>query len=54
MERRPRVAEVGVGRVCLSSKELIVGRHTVVVRAPAATHTTVEIARAWAATLPKT
>jgi hypothetical protein len=53
LERLPGVAEVGVGRVCLSSKELIVGRHTVVVRAPAATHTTLEIARAWAATSPK-
>src|SRR5215208_3483506 len=53
MERRPGVAEEGVGRVCMSSKELIVGRPTVVVRTPAATHITLEIARAWAATSPK-
>src|SRR5215208_1847547 len=53
LERRPRVAELGVGRLCLSSKELMVGRYIVVVSAPAATHTTLERARAWAATSPK-
>src|SRR5829696_641854 len=44
----------GGRRACLPELQgLIVGRHTVVVRAPAATHTTLEIARAWAATSPK-
>src|SRR5215208_7800798 len=47
------VSLAAVGRVYLSFKELIVGRHTVGVRAPTDTHTPLEIARAWAATSPK-